>query len=32
MTQGIWQISTKALKSLKNWDFYGILLSKVESV
>ena len=27
-----WQIFTRALKSVKNWDFDGILLSKVENV
>ena len=31
-TWEIWQIFTTALESVKNWDFDGILLSKVEKV
>ena len=31
MTWGIWQIFTSAYKS-QNWDFYWVLLSKVENV
>ena len=29
---GIWQIFSRALECLENWDFNGILLSKVENV
>ena len=32
MTWGICQIFTRALESVKNWDFDGILLSKVENL
>ena len=32
MTWGIWQIFTRALEKSQNWDFDGILLSKVENV
>ena len=32
MTWGIWQIFTRALEIVKNWNFNGILLSKEENL